>query len=243
MDPHRLLATLGYDRIRDLWRRRSPGHGRKGGSGAHRQSGSVLAHGLREPVKTVVSRWGEHGPRPEPAAINDALFGAFEATASVEVTCAPMAAWQLVTDIVRIGEFSPECADARWIDGATFPAEGARFEGTNRVVNENHDSEYIWIRPCTVIVAQSPEEFAYAVGDRSDGSPAAVWDFRIAATATGCRVTQQFRHLPHGLSGLRLLADAQPTRAETIVGDRVTELTDGMHRTLQQMRLVLESNT
>jgi Polyketide cyclase / dehydrase and lipid transport len=203
----------------------------------------VLADGLREPVKTVVSRWGEHGPRPAPAPTNDALFGVFEATASVEMACTPMAAWQLVTDIGRIGEFSPECADALWIDGATFPTEGARFEGTNRVVNENHDSEYIWIRPCTVTVAQSPEQFAYAVGDRYDGTPAAVWDFRITANATGCRVTQQFRHLPDGLSGLRLLADAEPTRAETIVGERVTELTDGMHRTLQQMRQVLESNT
>lgn len=201
----------------------------------------MLADGLRKPVKTVVSRWGEHGLRPEPAAANDALFGAIEATATVEVACTPMAAWQLVADIGRIGEFSPECADARWTDGATFPAEGARFEGTNRVVNENHDSQYIWIRPCKVTVARPPEHFGYAVGDRYDGTPAAVWDFRIAATATGCRVTQQFRHLPHGLSGLRLLADAQPTRAETIVGERVTEITDGMHRTLQQMRLVLES--
>jgi hypothetical protein len=172
----------------------------------------MLADGLRKPVKTVVSRWGEHGPRPDPAAANDALFGGVEATASVEVACTPMAAWQLVADIGRIGEFSPECADARWIDGATFPVEGARFEGTNRVVNENHDNQYIWIRPCTVIVAQSPEEFAYAVGDRYDGTPAAVWDFRIAATATGCRVTQHFRHLPHGLSGLRLQADRREQR-------------------------------
>ena len=112
----------------------------------------MLADGLRKPVKTVVSRWGEHGLRPEPAAANDALFGAIEATATVEVACTPMAAWQLVADIGRIGEFSPECADARWTDGATFPAEGARFEGTNRVVNENHDSQYIWIRPCKVTV-------------------------------------------------------------------------------------------
>src|SRR5713226_6885836 len=34
-------------------------------------------------VKTVVSRWGEHGARPEPDRVNDSLFGAFGASASV----------------------------------------------------------------------------------------------------------------------------------------------------------------
>ena len=193
-------------------------------------------------MKTVVSRWGEHGRRPEPAAVNDALFGAFEASASVEVACTPPAAWQLVADIGRIGEFSPECVDARWIGGATGPAEGARFEGTNRVVNETNDCEYIWIRLCTVTRAQSPERFSYTVGDRYDGTPAAVWDVQIAATATGCRIVQHFHHLSGGLSGVRHRADDDPTRAETIVRERVNGLTDGMHRTLQRMKLALESN-
>lgn len=58
--------------------------------------------------------WGGHGDRPEPASVNDSLFGAFNASASVEVACTPLAAWGLVTDIGRIGEFSPECIAARW---------------------------------------------------------------------------------------------------------------------------------
>jgi Polyketide cyclase / dehydrase and lipid transport len=163
-------------------------------------------------VKTVISRWGDHGPRPEPAAVNDALFGAFEASASVEVACTPAAAWRLVTEVGRIGEFSPECIDARWIGGATGLSEGARFAGTNRVVDEEGDTEYIWIRPCTVELAQSPERFSYTVGDRYDGTPATVWDIQIVATATGCRITQNFRHLLRGLSGIRHRADGRRGR-------------------------------
>ncbi len=193
------------------------------------------------PVKTIRSRWGDHGPRPTPAAVNDALFGAFEASGSVEVACTPSAAWDLVTDVGRIGEFSPECVDARWIEGATAPSVGARFEGTNRIVDEETDTELIWIRPCTVTLAQAPERFSYTVGDRFDGTPATAWDVQISATPTGCRITQHFRHLPKGLSGIRSQADAEPTRAEAIVKQRVEGLTDGINQTLQRMNLVLES--
>ena len=36
-----------------------------------------------------------------------------------------------VTDVTRMGEWSPECVGCRWIDGAGGPAVGARFEGDN----------------------------------------------------------------------------------------------------------------
>jgi hypothetical protein len=38
--------------------------------------------------------------------------------------------WDLVTDVGRIGEWSPECAGAAWLDGGT-PEPGARFAGRN----------------------------------------------------------------------------------------------------------------
>lgn len=195
----------------------------------------------RSQMKTVVSTWGEHGDRPEPASVNDSLFGAFKASASVEVACTQLAAWGLVTAIERIGEFSPECIDARWIGGASGPSVGARFEGTNRVADEANNREYIWIRPCTVTTAQPPERFSYTVGDRYDGTPATSWDIEIEPTATGCRITQHFQHLPRGLSGIRHRADDDPARAEDIVNERVQGLTDGVIQTLQRMKRVLES--
>jgi hypothetical protein len=192
-------------------------------------------------MKTVVSMWGEHGDRPEPVSVNDALFGEFRTSASVEVACTPLAAWGLVTGIERIGEFSPECINARWIDDASGPSEGARFEGTNRAVDEANDTEYIWIRPCTVTAAQAPERFAYTVGDRYDGTAASSWDIKIEPTPTGCRITQNFKHHPRGLSGIRHQADDDPAQAHAIVRERVEELTNGMLQTLQRMKRVLES--
>jgi len=37
--------------------------------------------------------------------------------------------WELVSDITRIGEFSPETFEAEWLDGADGPRAGARFRG------------------------------------------------------------------------------------------------------------------
>ena len=192
-------------------------------------------------MKTVVSRWGEHGDRPKPLRANDELFGALYAEASVEVACSPTSAWNLITNIERIGEFSPECIEARWLDGASGPSVGARFEGTNRTVFESDDFEYIWIRPCTITVASRPQRFGYTVGDRYDGTAATEWQFRIDATTTGCRITEQFRHLRGGLSGIRHRADATPAEAAAIVTSRADQLTAGMTETLQRMKLALEA--
>jgi uncharacterized protein YndB with AHSA1/START domain len=191
-------------------------------------------------VERVVSRWGEHGPRPEPLAANRELFAGLQVRESVEVACAAEDAWRLVTTVTRIGEFSPECIDAHWLDGAREAYVGARFEGTNRVVEG--DTERIWIRPCTVTAVRPGELFAYTVGDRFDGTPASSWGFVIEHLAPArCRITQTFQHGPDGLTGFRCNADSQPDQARQIVADRLTVLRTGMRETLLRMRAQLES--
>jgi hypothetical protein len=160
-------------------------------------------------------------------------------TEAVQVECPPTQAWQLVCDIERIGEFSPECVSARWLGGAVGPAVGARFEGTNHVVVDG--DEAVWSRPCTVTVLTPGMYFAYVVGDRFDGTAASEWAFRIDATVSGtCTITQSFRHLPRGLSGTRSQADAHPEEAAEILRRRAVALRDGMRQTLARMRKSLE---
>lgn len=190
-------------------------------------------------MNRTVSMWGTHGPRPTPLAQNDPLFESVSAVARIEVACAPAQAWALITDVTRIGEFSPECIDARWIEGSG-PSVGARFEGTNRVGND--DYEFVWIRPCTITAADEPKHFAYTVGDRYDGSPASEWDFAIEPAGDGCAITQTFRHVPDGITGVRVSADAEPDRAAEIIQARLVELRRGMTETLGRMKAVLEDD-
>ena len=48
---------------------------------------------------------------------------------TVHMAASPEKVWALVSDVTRIGEFSPETFEAEWLDGATGPEVGARFRG------------------------------------------------------------------------------------------------------------------
>jgi Polyketide cyclase / dehydrase and lipid transport len=192
-------------------------------------------------TELTISMWGEFGPRPEPNHDLDDLFATLTAEASVEIRCTPEAAWALVSDVERIGEFSPECVAAWWVDDRPARAVGGRFEGRNRVVAGTHASE--WIRPCDVVTWDPPRTFAWTAGDRFDGTPATRWAFEIEPTSNGVVLRQTFAHLPDGLSGIRGMAEADPDTAPAIVDARRRSLRDGVSETLTRMREVLDDST
>jgi uncharacterized protein YndB with AHSA1/START domain len=192
-------------------------------------------------VEVTVSRWGEYGPRPEPNHDLDSLFEGMTASVEVPVSATADAAWGLVSDIGRIGEFSPECVEAHWLPGQPARVVGGVFEGRNRVVDG--DDAFEWIRPCSVGEWEPPTRFAWTVGDRFDGTPASSWAFTITPTQHGVLLRQEFAHVPDGLSGLRAGAEGSPDRAAEFVRDRLVELCRGMAETLARMRDLLESSS
>ena len=48
---------------------------------------------------------------------------------SVWMDAPPAEVWDLVSDVTRIGEFSPETFEAKWTRGSTGPEVGAYFAG------------------------------------------------------------------------------------------------------------------
>jgi len=191
-------------------------------------------------VRRITSMWGDSGPRPTPLPVNAARFGGWAVSAEIVIDCTAEQAWELITDVTRIGEFSPECQEVRWTRG-TSAEPGNSFDGTNRATveqgGETYDAE--WTRPCTVTVVEPGRRFAYSVGDRYDGSPASDWEFELYQTKEGCKIVQTFRHRRDGLSGIRLAADAEPTRVDEILEERSRALSAGMHDTLHRMKAVL----
>ena len=181
--------------------------------------------------------WGpENGPRPVPNPENEARFARFHLEVTVEFAAAPTTVWELVSDPTRIGSFSPECIEARWIEGSDHAAVGSRFEGTNRIWLDD-GRLYEWIRPCTVTACDAPRAFGYMTHDRWN-VPATEWTFVIGAAGVGCRLTQSMRVVPGGLPGLRVDADADPTRAGTLLDARMPQLRHTMLETLERMRAV-----
>lgn len=83
---------------------------------------------------------------------------------SVRIAAPPHAVYDLVSDVTRTGEWSPECRRCQWVDGAAGPAIGSRFRGWNR-------SGFVrWSRLVEVVAADPGREFAFRSGGR--GQPA-----------------------------------------------------------------------
>ena len=185
--------------------------------------------------------WGNYGPRPEPDHRLDELFGSMHACAQIEVQCASAAVWSLISDVTRIGEFSPECVEAWWVPDRPARAVGGRFEGRNRRIDA--DGAYEWVRPCDVVVWEPEREFSWTVGDRYDGTPSSRWSFSMRTGPSAVTLRQDFWHVADGLSGLRHMAEASPVEASRIVSDRTVALEDGMKVTLHRMKTLLELDT
>ena len=187
-----------------------------------------------ERAADIRSMWGpENGDRPTPNPVNDALFAGIGLEVAADFPVSPESVWDLVSDPTRIGEFSPECQGARWIEGSDRAATGARFEGTNRTTLDD-GRIFEWIRPCTITRCERPSLYEYVAHDRWN-QPATRWSFRIEPTPDGCRAVHSMQILADGLSGLRLAADADPSTARTLLDQRLPDLLRGIQDTLQQM--------
>jgi hypothetical protein len=98
--------------------------------------------------------------------------------------------WALVSDVTRIGEFSPETFEAEWLDGATGPRSGARFRGH---VKRNGWGPVYWTT-CTVVACEPGREFAFGVGE--PGKALNTWRYELQPAADGTDVTESFELSP-----------------------------------------------
>lgn len=95
--------------------------------------------------------------------------------------------WELISDVTRIGSFSPETFEGEWIDGSTGPAAGARFRGH---VKRNGWGPTYWTK-CTVMECEPGKSFSFGVG--STQRPLNVWSYRLEPAGDGTDVTESFQ--------------------------------------------------
>jgi uncharacterized protein YndB with AHSA1/START domain len=113
-----------------------------------------------------------------------------QGSVTVYFAAPPALVWDLVSDVTRIGEFSPETFEARWLDGAAGPRVGARFRGH---VRRNGRGPVYWTT-CTVTASEPGREFAFAVNELPGTLPMRLyWSVagraRLRTNLTGMRVT------------------------------------------------------
>ncbi len=145
---------------------------------------------------------------------------------TVHMAAPPDRVWDLVSDVTKIGLFSPETFEARWLDGATGPALGGRFRGH---VRRNGRGPVYWTT-CSIVACEPGREFSFTVGKTALNT----WTYLLTASGDGTDVTESFR-----------LADTPALRLYWKIFGRLRGRTNdkGMRATLEGVKAVVEAHS
>jgi hypothetical protein len=102
------------------------------------------------------------------------------------VEAPPGVLYDLVADVTRTPEISPDIVRCEWLDGATGPAVGARFKAVNR---QGRGPD--WSNKPVVVAAEPGREFAFARTEPFAGT--VEWRYRFEPEGTGTRVIESYR--------------------------------------------------
>ncbi|WP_432478108.1 SRPBCC family protein [Nocardioides sp. GXQ0305] len=156
------------------------------------------------------------------------LFPPPSAEVSVWMDAPPAEVWDLVSDVTRIGEFSPETFEARWRRGYDGPEVGAKFKGH---VKRNGVGPTYW-SACTVTACEPERVFEFSVG--TDDVAVNNWGYRMEPKDGGTLVTEYFR-----------LETNLPLRVYWTALGFLRRRTNekGMRTTLERMKAVVEGGS
>ncbi|MFI7673398.1 SRPBCC family protein [Actinophytocola sp. NPDC049390] len=141
------------------------------------------------------------------------------ATGDVRVDASPDEVYELVSDPVAMAAFAEEFYKAKWIRGATGPAVGNWFSGSNR------NGWRRWVTHAEITEAEPGRRFAYRVRTPFF-VPISRWEYDMEPDGTGCRLTvTNWLRVPGWFVPIAIFITGQPDRAATNTGNIATTLT------------------
>lgn len=146
---------------------------------------------------------------------------------SIIIACPAATLYDLVSDVTRMGEWSPICR-ACWWDEGHGPRVGAWFTGRNEV------PERTWETRSEVVVAEPGREFAYLVG----GSYVR-WGYTFEPVDGGTRLTESWEFLA---AGLAMFEERYGDDAQAQIANRTAAAHAGIPATLAAIRRTVESD-
>jgi uncharacterized protein YndB with AHSA1/START domain len=141
----------------------------------------------------------------------------------IEVSAPPERVYDLVADMTRMGEWSPECYRVEWVGDTTGPAVGAQFEGHNRA------GPYRWTVGGKVVAADRGREFAFTT--YAGGRESTRWQYRFEASGAGTVITEAYEFVWATLL----------VRLGNMLMPRERVLRRGMRRTLERIKAAAEA--
>lgn len=145
---------------------------------------------------------------------------------SILVSQTPEVLYELVSDVTRMGEWSPVCVGCWWDDETR--GVGAWFTGRNET------PERTWETRSQVAADESAREFTFIVGgDR------ARWSYAFEPADGGTRMTESWDFLPGGET---YFAEQYGNDAETQIVRRADSARSGIHATLAAIKKAAETS-
>jgi uncharacterized protein YndB with AHSA1/START domain len=164
---------------------------------------------------------------PEPSTAHPADAPIDSVTVTVDAPAEVV--WDMVADVTRMGEWSPECYSCHWVGRRREPVVGARFVGFNKRG---------WTRWFTTNEVEAADRGrAFAFRTRETGVR---WGYRFEADEAGGTTTLTETR---DVSGARTWLIRLTSPFVGGMGSHADELRDGMRKTLDRIKAAAESPT
>lgn len=109
-----------------------------------------------------------------------------EISASIDIDAPPNEVWDVVSDLKRMGEWSPQCRKMFIL--------GREVKKGTRTLNINHAGKLHWPTNAKVIEFEPNKKIAFRIVENRT-----VWTYELEPTATGTTLTES-RKAPNGVS-------------------------------------------
>ncbi|MCO7219936.1 SRPBCC family protein [Klenkia sp. PcliD-1-E] len=147
---------------------------------------------------------------------------------SIVIAASPEEVYDLVSDVTRTGEWSPQCRECWWEPGATG-AVGDHFGGRQET------PERTWETRSRVEEATRPRAFAWSVNDRK-----VLWRYDLEPLEEGTRLTESWEFLD---AGQRFMAEKHGADGQREIDIRQSAARAGIPVTLAAIKQIAEQGT
>lgn len=152
-------------------------------------------------------------------------MGKWSLSESIIVARDPEVLYGMVSDVTRMGEWSPVCTGCRWDDETR--GVGSWFTGHNEVPGKT------WETRSQVAADEPGREFAFIVGgDRTR------WGYSFRPVAGGTELTESWHILP---AGEVYFTERFGAAAEAEIAQRADNASSGIHETLAAIKKAAEA--
>ncbi|MGA8988690.1 SRPBCC family protein [Aeromicrobium sp.] len=138
---------------------------------------------------------------------------------SIEIEAPAARVWAIVSDLKRMGEWSPQCVSMKVFGGEV--KQGAR------TLNLNRQGWKRWPTNARVVDFEPDHRLSFRILENRT-----VWSFELEPTATGTRLTES-RHTPRGVAAI---SNAAVKGLLGGVEEFEQELDAGIRQTLERIK-------